>query len=510
MVLEQSTTETQEIAIVSENTLYQEIKLARDLSVPIVGITTNDPAGITPLLQKICEEDSGPLILWNIATGLVPMNPDGTTLSKEIMKGYEDETALTGDTGLNEVLILLETMEDEGVVIVILNAHRHLEKDVTVQCLWNLRDKAKAKGNTVVLLGPDIKLPLEIQGDVLILDDPLPTRDELASIVSNLHEIGGLEEPDPSILSASVDALLGLSRFPAEQSTALALTQQGISLDKLWTRKRQSIMQAPGLSVLNEKISFDDIKGVDQICWFMKMVCAGKSKPNALVFIDEIEKNLAGATGLGGDAGVSADQLSQLLQFMQDTQALGIILVGHPGSAKSMVAKATGNTAGVPTIQLDLGGMKQGIVGSSEANLRQALKVVSAVSGGQTLFIATCNNITSLPPELRRRFQLGTFFFDFPSDEGADAIWDMYLKKYELPLDAPLDRAQCRDWTGAEINTCCKLASDLSISLFEAAQFIVPISIAAASTVKSLRQQADGCWLDARIPGFYQMPTQDT
>jgi SpoVK/Ycf46/Vps4 family AAA+-type ATPase len=51
-----------------------------------------------------------------------------------------------------------------------------------------------------------------------------------------------------------------------------------------------------------------------------------------------------------------------------------------PGAAKSLVAKATGNTAGIPTIAFDLGAMQNALVGESGGRLRTALKVVDAVT----------------------------------------------------------------------------------------------------------------------------------
>ena len=115
---------------------------------------------------------------------------------------------------------------------------------------------------------------------------------------------------------------------------------------------------------------------------------------------------------------------------MQDRNADGCILIGPPGAAKSLVAKATGNTARIPTIAFDLGAMQNALVGASGERLRAALKVVDAVTNGRSLWIATCNSIGTLPPELRRRFTLGTFFFDLPSPEERAAIWKIYVAKY--------------------------------------------------------------------------------
>lgn len=72
--------------------------------------------------------------------------------------------------------------------------------------------------------------------------------------------------------------------------------------------------------------------------------------------------------------------------------------------------------------------MKSGIGGGSGERLRAALSIVDAVSGGRRLWLATCNFIATLPPDLRRRLTLGTFFFDLPS---AEAIWRIYTEKFQ-------------------------------------------------------------------------------
>jgi SpoVK/Ycf46/Vps4 family AAA+-type ATPase len=80
--------------------------------------------------------------------------------------------------------------------------------------------------------------------------------------------------------------------------------------------------------------------------------------------------------------------------------------------------------------------MTGSLVGESQRKIRQAMEVFKAVSQGKGLFIATCNKIAALPPELKRRFTLGTFYVDLPSDEERSAIWPIWLKKYNLPKQA--------------------------------------------------------------------------
>ena len=176
-----------------------------------------------------------------------------------------------------------------------------------------------------------------------------------------------------------------------------------------------------------------------------------------------------------------------------------MIFIGPAGAAKSTVAKAAGATAGIPTVAFDLSAMQSSLVGSSGERLRAALQVVDAISQGRSLWIATCNSIASLPPELRRRFTLGTFFFDLPSTEERKAIWKIYLKKWNLGGELPDDEG----WTGAEIKECCRKARRLKLSLQESAEYIVPVSRSAADQIEALRRQASARFLSASQPGVF-------
>ncbi len=161
----------------------------------------------------------------------------------------------------------------------------------------------------------------------------------------------------------------------------------------------------------------------------------------------------------------------------------------------------------MPTISFDLGGMKDSLVGASEARLRNALKVVTAVTQGRTLFIGTCNRIAILPPELRRRFTLGTFFFDLPNEKERKSIWDIYVKKYALKKqEIPEDT----DWTGAEIKQCCDIAERMGESLVEAAKFVVPVARSAQKQIAELRDEASGRFISASESGFYKHRSSET
>jgi hypothetical protein len=485
------------------NDLLQQLKAARRVSVPIVSINTPDPAEtITTMAAALA---GGVIIAWDIVDGLRAVNRPAELAAKAKDEATPAEMAVaallgTFDQTQGNPIELFRTAKrlPKDAILFVSMADRLMTDPSVIQAIWNLRDLFKANGRMLVLLSAAGQLPPELAGDVVSLDEPLPEADRLATIVRESHDQVDLKIDDAGIALA-VEAVQGLPAFQAEQTVAMSLKRSGIDLGALWERKRKQIEQTPGLKVQREPVKFSDIGGVEVIKSFLSRILGGKTRPNAIVFIDEIEKFMAGSGGGGDSSGVSQDQLGQLLSYMQDQSAAGCIFVGPPGSAKSMVAKATGSEAGVPTISLDLGGMKGSLVGQSEQNLRNALKVITAVSNGRTLWIATCNAIADLPPELRRRFTLGTFFFDLPDADERASIWDLYLRNYSLKKGKVPDEG----WTGAEIRQCCDIAWRLGCTVDEAGRYVVPVSKSASEQLERLRKAAEGRFLSASKPGVY-------
>ena len=118
-------------------------------------------------------------------------------------------------------------------------------------------------------------------------------------------------------------------------------------------------------------------------------------------------------------------------------------------------------------------------------------------------------DISKLPPEFARseRFD-ATFFLDLPGPCEKQTIWRMCQAKFDL--DLAQTRPQDRDWTPAEIKTCCRLAALLDVPLVEAAQNIVPVAVTAGESVERLRQWAAGRCLSAERSGLYTRASESS
>src|SRR6056297_2948844 len=188
--------------------IYQAVKRARSRGVPIIAISTPDCAAATDRIESLVEsgDTPKPLIRWDCVRLAEGVNQAGKRAMDQI-----DVEAMT----LAEAVDLGDKLP-EGSVMLIYNAHLFLESPHDRQAVWNIRDRWKATGKMLVLLGPNVQVPVELLHDVISLDEPLPDTDEIEKIVRSVYDSGSLKHDDEAI-TRSAESLRGVSAFAAEQ-----------------------------------------------------------------------------------------------------------------------------------------------------------------------------------------------------------------------------------------------------------------------------------------------------
>jgi hypothetical protein len=449
-------------------------------------------------IARTCRQQGWALATWDIDRGLA-------------VAGHE---AAAGPATTADPLAALRTLgalaSPEGTALLLLrNFHRFLGSAEVVQALDSRIAAGKQDRTFVVVLAPVVQVPVELEKQFVVVEHDLPARDQLEQIARGIATEPG-ELPAGDGLGAVLDAAAGLTRYEAEGAFSLSLVRHGrLAPDVLWEIKSGMLKKSGLLSLHRGGETFADLGGLEAL----KRFCARALRPGR----------------------------------RPDARARGVLLLGPPGSGKSALAKALGNETGRPTLVLDVGALMGSLVGATEANVRQALRIADAMapavlfldevekalagvaSGGQSdggvsarLFAAllgwlndhttdvftvcTANDVSRLPPEFGRaeRFD-GCFFLDIPSSAQKQAIWRMYTERFGL--DPNQRRPRDAEFTGAEIRACCRLAALLEVSLVEAAQHIVPVAVTAGESVERLRAWASGRCLDADRPGIYTRGT---
>ncbi len=448
-------------------------------------------------IAQLCREQNWRLATWDIEQGL------------QIPGQNNSQSA---DAGGNDPLAAIRSINalasaDSSAILVLTNFHRFLSSPEIVQALVRQITLGKSNRTFVVILSPLVQVPVELEKLFVVVEHDLPNREQLEEIARGIATEDG-ELPEGDKLGTVLDAACGLTRYEAEGACSLSLVRYGhLAADSIWDLKSQTLKKSGLLQLHRGAERFDSLGGLQA----MKAFCLRSMRRQG-----------------------HANPLKR---------PKGVMLLSPPGCGKSQFAKCLGSEANRPTLILDIGSLMGSLVGSTEANIRQALKIIDAMSpcvvmvdevekalagvasSGSTdsgvtarLFgtfltwlndrtsdsyvICTCNDISKLPPEFSRseRFD-GIWFLDLPGREQKNAIWDIYLKMFEL--DADQARPKDDQWTGAEVRACCRLAALLDLPLTAAAQNIVPVAVTAAESVERLRQWASGRCLDAEGGGIY-------
>jgi len=385
----------------------------------------------------------------------------------------------------------------------------------------SLPSTPRASAQAVIVISPSGDVPSELGGAATVIEWPLPDRAEIAGILDASIEPLPDEIKSQAVngtRDAAIDAAMGLSGDEAAANYAKSIVQ-------LRRLDPAAIAQEKKRTITRERVLewFDPLPG--------------------------------GIDAVGGLENLKAWLASRRLAYSAKARAYGLpapkgmLLVGPPGTGKSLTAKAVATAWGIPLLRLDMGALKSKYVGDSEANIRKAFRVIEAIGrsvvwideiekalagatggaadggvsadalgailswmqdkAGESFIIATSNDVTALPPELTRKGRFDeVFYVDLPDPTERAAILAAALRSYGRDIAAIGDPARvaaivgerCDQFSGAEIAALVPDAlfrafadngRDLTAEDLEAAAATVaPLAKSAADKLDGLRRWA--------------------
>lgn len=392
------------------------------------------------------------------------------------------------DVLLGALTELLKT--DKGQIVVIhgaeslFNGNRTDESDKLSEILSVFVHRVQTNkyyNTTIIFNGSHYDIPPQLRDGAMIIENPLPDENDIYDIIKKFISTNNLEaytdtgNMDPNL----IENLKGLSYYEITQALSFIFYEFGIKVfnskidssisREIYTIKEQMLKKMGTLSIVETTENVDDIIGLEHLKAYIEEERAAFSNMNLLT-----------------TNGVELPK--------------GILILGEPGTGKSMTAKAAANALGLKLIKFDISKIMGKYVGDSEKNIMETLKIIEhmspcvlwideiekAFSGvndsdNQVLrrvfgillswmsddnkgafVVGTANNVDGvLPPEFLRKGRFDEIFYvSKPGKEARLLLFQDKLNKRAIPLklhDDELDQLarESAGFTGADIEYIC-------------------------------------------------------
>ena len=494
---------------------------------PIIYIVTHEETRVIDAMRAICarnDHDKWELYAWDIADGLkslaheTPLPPTAGKYDQTEVLGWFAEQSPTEKESI-QILVLKDFYKFMGA-----DGNAGQVEHTVIRELRNQAQINKQKRKVIVLIGPTLYLPTDLEKMCTVIDWPLPERfhisEKIKEVLNWANDYPQLKEKfQLSYTKAELDDIIssfqGLTLEEIELLCSyMVLTTNKLDATFISTKKQDAIRKSGLLDWIPSQDSMDSIGGLDRFKDWLK------KRKNA--FSEEAK------------------------EYGLPENPKGVLLVGIQGAGKSLSCQAVSKFWNLPLLRLDMGKVFSGIVGSSEENIRSVTKVAESIApcllwideidkglsgtrssnntdGGTAArvfgsllnwmqekkkpvyIVATANDVSQLPPELLRKGRFDEIFFvDLPNQDERCEIFNIHLKKRgRNPDDYDMNKLVeiSENFTGAEIEAAVIAAMYESFDdgkravttqdIAEAMGEMVPLATTMSEQVDALRDWAN-------------------
>jgi len=362
---------------------------------PLLWIVTPEEQRALLEIEELAKEQKKRLWTWSISRGLEnPAQP-----AKNADKSKRDPLAMLSS-------IISET---EAGIWILRDFHPYLKDHTVVRMLREISTQLGSSNKTVILLGPVLKIPSELEKDLTVVDFALPDESQIQSmieaIIERAKESGRVDiKLDKRERSRLVKASLGLTETEASNAIAKAIILakghlNGDAIEAVTAEKQQIIRKSGLLEFYNSDDELTSVGGLHTLKeWLRKRVRAFSDEARRFglfaSLVGSSEENLRNAIKI-------AESIAPVVLWVDEIEK------GFSGVGSSNVSDA---------------GTSARVFGSFITWLQEKKSPV--------FVIATANSVTQLPPELVRKGRFDEIFFvDLPSSSERADIWKIHLEK---------------------------------------------------------------------------------
>ena len=530
----------------SETEFASQLSTFIDAGAGVIHVRANETLRACIAIRRQALADRCTVKEWNVVSGFSTFT--GRSNIDTVIGAGDGDIDVVG--AMSAPLVALrnpvQAVADQGkTYFVYVNPHPFMEDNPTISHLIMTYAHALPSSQYVVLLvTPDIPIPGYSDANLLSVTFNPPGLGELRGYLSGI--LGDVADDFPEGTELDDEELdrvcyvgAGMPKNHFEMYAAVSIVRAGragqdaIDADALVTgisQGKTDIVNSNDLLELYESTDISNVGGLENLkAWVAK---------RRACYSDEAKQ-----------FGIEPPK--------------GMVLVGPPGTGKSLVAKAVSSELGVPLVRLDFGRVFNSLVGASEQRIRTALKMVENISpcvlfcdeidkglggigggGGDSgtssrvlgsfltwlqdckhpvFTMVTANNVTGLPPELLRRGRFDAIFStNMPTPKEREEVLRIHLKQRGQNIK-DFDRHEVvavinasEGYVPAEIESAVKDAlvdafdegEDLTMEhVQKALARMIPLSRAFAREIETMREWATN---NATPAGLVEPAATDT
>ena len=424
-----------------------------------IHIVTSEENRAVGLIEKVARNElanssrpSGYSIwLWTVTKGL--RNQAGEMVKINIKTPIPGSIPVTFTERLEQdqmertkdPLVALQAIQTGGIstrsIIILKDFHMHLKSfnPMLIRMLKETIEFGRKTSRHIIIVGCECDNPPELEKEIVKMELPLPTRNDLEVMLNNICENPSIRIPSVntnSDMERILDSMSGMTISEASDSVILSITEhKKIIPEFIHKIKVESMKKNSVVEIVEDNVSMDEIGGLDKFKKHISSISNSFSRE---------------ARDYGLD------------------QPKPILSVGNPGTAKSLTSMAMKTALRMQLIRVEAGRLFGSFVGESERNWRNAFAAAKAMSpcifwideaeglfvgaqssgqcdGGTTnrlvktvlqdmqmnsdgvFFVLTSNDIDGFPDPLIDRCDV--WMFDLPSINERESIWSIHIKK---------------------------------------------------------------------------------
>jgi len=518
---------------------YQELFDRIESNSGLVFVNTFEETKLIRELKKNFKDDK--VEFWSATQGLHQLSDNDKDVTPHNYNSDSARKTVKGASSVGNILTALDIIEHDCQtkltddfedfkrnIYILRDADKFFNNPMVIRKIRDIVYLAATAGSPILISGPALKVPTELEKDSAYIELGLPTREEIKDdiITKNIAALMKLHNKETVNDEDKIDTDFDLNK--------IANACMGLTEDEIFNACNYSLQTKKRLDedvIIQEK---KNIINKNDILEFWP--CEGGL--NTVGGFENFKEWFTVQKAIMDNPEIANDFKAE--------HPKGCMLLGVQGSGKTAIAKAAAKESGMSVIKFDTGKVFAGLVGESEKRMRLALAQAEAAGGiviideldkslagagssdktdgGTTkrvigtlltwmqephpgvFIIATANDITAIRnshPELLRKGRFDNIFFsDIPSKEERKEIFKIHLEKrgrnsekFDLDELAEIRHTDSNggiyDYTGAEIEHAIKEAIQYNLAkqLNGKSKKIVKINSKSDITTKAIAER---------------------